>query len=115
MVLPGDDRRSGDERRHPEPQGHDVSKLTFPVQMVIMVVSAVVSVVVSVLGATSGMRSDLRDIQTRAEIRAASYIEDRETMQASIRQLNARVELMTIEIQNLNLALARAGLDTQRK
>lgn len=35
-------------------------------------------------------------------------------MQASIRQLNARVEMMTVEIQNLNLALARAGLDTKR-
>lgn len=89
----------------------DASRLTFPVQTVILVVS----IVLSVVGSTWGMRSDLRDIQTRVELRQESYVEDRENMQQSIKNLQAKVELMTLEIQNLNLALASAGVERKKK
>ena len=89
----------------------DASRLTFPVQTVILVVS----IVLSVVGSTWGMRSDLRDIQTRVELRQESYVEDRENMQSSIKGLQAKVELMTLEIQNLNLALASAGVERRKK
>lgn len=106
--MNGPERRIGGERRHSE-EGYpspDASRLTFPVQTVILVVS----VAVSVVGSTWGMRSDLRDIQTRAELRQAAYEQDQKNDSESIKALKAQVELLRYDFNEMNLQLARDGV-----
>lgn len=91
---------------NPKEATNDASRLTFPVQTVILIVTTALSVV----GSTWGMRSDLRDIQTRAELRQIAYEQDRKTNEEQIKALRAQVELLRYDFNEMNLTLAKAGV-----
>lgn len=52
---------------------NDASKLTFPRQLVITLVSTIVSIIITVMATTWSMQSDIRDIATRMELREEIY------------------------------------------
>lgn len=91
---------------NPKEAINDASRLTFPVQTVILIVTTALSVV----GSTWGMRSDLRDIQTRSELRQIAYEQDRKTNEDQIKALRAQVELLRYDFNEMNLTLAKAGV-----
>lgn len=109
--MPAPERRIGVDRRHSEESHTDASRLTFPAQTVILIVT----VVISVVGSTWGMRSDLRDIQTRAELSREAYEKDQKNDSEQIRALKAQVELLRYDFNEMNLQLAKDGGLATRK
>lgn len=97
----------------------DVKSLTFPLQVVLMIIGAVVATTLSVTGAfwitTSAMRSDVRDILTRMELqtRVDTLKDDAQkqrdvTLHEQINALGAQIsagerrqELLRLEFQQL--------------
>lgn len=65
----------------------DASKLSFPLQLVIMIASALAAVWAS----QYGLRSDVRDILTRMELQAQIVERDNKLIQKDTQTLNDRV------------------------
>lgn len=91
----------------------DASRLTFPIQLVILVVSCALAV----YGATISLRSDVRDILTRmaaqTEIDKANnrLLEERAGMQKdAIADLARKVELQKYELQSVKEMVIRQGV-----
>ncbi len=74
----------------------DASKLTFPLQLVIIIVSGVVATVGAFWVATSTLRSDVRDILTRME-------------------LASRSESDRLKLQDERIADQKAALDEEKR
>jgi len=74
----------------------DASKLTFPLQLVIIIVSGVVATVGAFWVATSTLRSDVRDILTRME-------------------LASRSESDRMKLQDERIADQKAALDEEKR
>lgn len=97
----------------------DASKLSFPLQLVIMIAGAIVTITLAVTGAfwltTSTLRSDVRDILTRMEmssrldqeksdsqkIRDAALHEQINSLGTQISAGERRQELLRLEFQQL--------------
>lgn len=84
----------------------DASRLSFPMQLVVLVVTTAISVALSVTGTTWSIRSDVRDVATRMELRDETYRKDQDDMKAQIRQLSSRYEMLQVTINELQLSLA---------
>ncbi len=70
----------------------DASKLSFPLQLVILIVTTAVTAALSVWGSQAGLRSDVRDIRTRMEAKVTSDAEAnalKEKLQAEQAQRSA--------------------------
>lgn len=109
--------------RHPMPERRstDASKLTFPLQLVVLIVATVVTIFTS----TAGIRSDLRDIGTRLELsrdvaKAQSAAADERlanlkasidstsaTMKAAIEVVTKKQELQALQIAELSAQISR--------
>lgn len=90
----------------PTRDAQDASKLSFPLQLVILVITTAISVALSVTGTTWSIRSDVRDVATRMELRDETYRKDQEDLKAQIRQLSARYEMLQVNMTELQLSLA---------
>lgn len=88
----------------------DASRLSFPVQLVIQIVSTIIAVVVTVLAAGYGIRSDVRDISTRMEIRATIDDERNKAAAEAIAELKRNLALQAYDFKSMQLDLARAGI-----
>jgi hypothetical protein len=87
----------------------DVSRLSFPVKLVISIIAALATVVLPILASFSSVRSDMRDMATRQEMRDDL---NRQTAEALTQQLNrqaAKIEMLQVDVTDLKLALARSG------
>lgn len=90
----------------------DASKLSFPIQLVIMMLTAAGSIWAS----QYGLRSDVRDIRTRMEMQAridemqAKLIEERAAgLRQAVEAMQRRQELQQYEIQGLKEAILKQG------
>ena len=92
----------------PTPREADASRLSFPMQLVVLVVTTAISVALSVTGTTWSIRSDVRDVATRLELREENYRKDQDALQGQMRQLSARYEMLQVDVNDLKLALARS-------
>lgn len=90
----------------PTSRESDASRLSFPMQLVVLVVTTAISVALSVTGTTWSIRSDVRDVATRMELRDETYRKDQEDVKAQIRQLSARYEMLQVTMTELQLSLA---------
>ena len=75
----------------------DASKLSFPLQLVIGIVSGTLMLYL----ALSGLRSDVRDISTRMEAREKLQDERSSTIKADLDFLKGRDTLRDLQIQEL--------------
>lgn len=87
----------------------DASRLSFPAQLVLTVISVAISVTVSVLGATWSLKSDVRDLSTRMELREKVYANDTEALKGRMADQERKIELMRYDLSQLTLALAKEG------
>ena len=75
------------------PARADASKLTFPLQLVIIIVGGVVATVGGFWVATSTMRSDLRDIKTTMESYQQQQRQELGTLQTQINEWRTETKL----------------------
>lgn len=80
-----------------EGRSTDASKLSFPLQLVIGIVSGTLMLYV----ALSGLRSDVRDMSTRMEAREKLQDERSTTIRAELDYLKGRDTLRDLQIQEL--------------
>lgn len=92
-----------------EARSTDASKLSFPLQLVIGIVSGALMLYV----ALSGLRSDVRDISTRMEAREKLQDERSATIRSDLDYLKGRDTLRDLQIQELKEQLTL--LKTQRR
>lgn len=85
----------------------DVQRLSFPLQIVIGIVTATIIGTGSVWAITSGLRSDVRDILTRMQMqdeltKTQRQLQDErlKILSDTVQDLKRRVELMQYEVQN---------------
>ena len=70
----------------------DASRLTFPLQMVIVIVGGILATVGSFWIATSSLRSDVRDILTRMEFQANRDIDWRRLQEERVKDLKEALD-----------------------
>jgi hypothetical protein len=92
-----------------EGRSTDASKLSFPLQLVIGIVSGTLMLYV----ALSGLRSDVRDISTRMEAREKLQDERSTSLKADLDFLKGRDTLRDLQIQELKEQITL--LKTQRR
>jgi type II secretory pathway pseudopilin PulG len=81
--------------------------MSFPLQLVIMIVTTIVSVALSVTGSTWTIKSDVRDMATRLELREDAYRQDRDAMTSQLKAQANRTEMLQIDVNDLKLAIAK--------
>jgi hypothetical protein len=105
----------------PNRRSTDASKLTFPLQLVVLIVATAITIYTT----TAGIRSDLRDIGTRLELsrdiaKAQSVTADERlqalkasidaqalTMKAAIEAVSKKQELQALQIAELSEKISR--------
>lgn len=99
-----------------EGRSTDVSRLSFPIQMVIAIVASALTVGGGIWATNAGLRSDVRDILTRMEseqrIRAIETRaqEDRaNSMNDSINEMKRRMELIQLQYNQLREDMLTKG------
>jgi len=83
----------------------DARKISFPLQLVILLLSTFASALLAGVTVTYGIRSDIRDILTRQEMGQQIQNERLNTMHETILEYKKRQELMEIEIRNLTVSV----------
>jgi hypothetical protein len=90
-----------------EARSTDVRALSFPMQIVVAIVTATVIGSGAVWAVTSGLRSDVRDILTRMQMqdevsKSQRQLQDErmKSLGEQVQDLKRRVELMQYEVQN---------------
>lgn len=91
-------------------QEPDASRLSFPLQLVILLVTTVLSVAGSQWATTYNLRSDVRDILTRQESQAKLDEERAGNVRDAIGELKRQQAMQAFEIQEIKLSLAQSGL-----
>lgn len=86
----------------------DASKLTFPLQIVIVIIGGIIATTGAFWVSTSALRSDVRDILTRMEMqqrgeadKAIALHEQFTTLGAQISATERRQELLRLEFEKL--------------
>ncbi len=101
----------------------DASKLSFPIQMVIMIVGAFLSAFGAMQLSTSTMKSDIRDMRTRLEMqsevdKASERVRSMQnevlekamkTMDATMVELKQQSQLHNLQITAMQGTLAKMG------
>lgn len=92
----------------------DATRLTFPLQLVILIATSSATAAVSIWGSQSGLRSDVRDIRTRMELQVevdrtqAKLEEERAAaLKEAIAAMQRRQELQQYELQSLKESLLK--------
>lgn len=92
----------------------DATRLKFPLELVIIIVSAALSAAGGMWAVSYGLRSDVRDILTRMqaqeqiESEKAKLLDERfQTLRETVQDMKRRVELQQYEVQRLNETIAR--------
>lgn len=85
----------------------DVSRLSFPAQLVITLVTTAVTIAGSVWITAGGLKSDVRDIVTRMEAQRELESERAASVRESLDSLKRRQELQQYEIQSLKEAILK--------
>lgn len=93
----------------------DASRLSFPLQLVIFLVTTVLSVAGSQWATTYSLRSDVRDILTRQAAQAQLDEERAGNVRDAIGDLKRQQTLQAYEIQEIKLSLAQSGVLVIRK
>lgn len=89
------------------------SRLSFPMQLMISIVSTVIAVVVAILGATSSIRSDVRDIATRMELREAMYETKFRGLEEQLADQRRQLALLQVNFDQFRLDFYREAGKTQ--
>lgn len=77
------------------------TNITFPMQLVILMIGSVVSATVGVYASQTTLRSDIRNITTRMELQAKIDEERQSNLRGVIDELNRRQQLQQMEMQSL--------------
>lgn len=95
----------------------DASKLSFPVQMVIAIVTGAIALYGALYGAQFTLRSDVRDIKTQQELQVKIQELQVKLQDERARQISDSIATLTrgqsaqqYEIANIQIALAAAGV-----
>lgn len=81
----------------------DASKMSFPLQLVILIVTTVISVALSVTGTTWSIKSDVRDMATRLEMREESDKQYRDLLSSQLADQKAQIKLLQMDVTDLKL------------
>jgi len=85
----------------------DASKMSFPLQLVILIVTTVISVALSVTGTTWSIKSDVRDMATRLEMREESDKQYRDILSNQLTEQKAQIKLLQMDVTDLKLQIGR--------
>lgn len=104
-----------EEAVNPRPaRSTDATRLTFPLQLVVIIVSAALSAGSAMWAVSYGMRSDVRDILTRLDAQReidsekSKLLDERfNNLRDTVQDMKRRVELQQYEVQRLNETIAR--------
>jgi hypothetical protein len=88
----------------------DASRLSFPLQVLIFVVSTALSCALAVYGTQWSLKSDLRDLSTRIEMRDKDYQKDIATLQREMEAVKKGVNMATTVVNEMRVALAERGI-----
>ena len=98
----------------PDRRSTDISRLTFPLQLVILIASTAVTASLAIWGTQAGLRSDVRDIRTRAELQAEinqAQVKLADERAAALKEamtaMQRRQELQQYEVQGLKEAILK--------
>lgn len=111
--MPPRSPRNLDDTAVTAPVAPDASRISFPLQLVILIVTTVLSVALSVTGSTWTIKSDVRDMATRLELREDAYRQDRDAMTAQLKSQASRTEMLQIDVNDLKLAIAKMSRKTE--
>lgn len=78
----------------PDDAGVNASKISFPMQLMLTIISVVVSVVVTVLTTTGAIASNVRDISTRLELRENVYAEKFKGLEGQLEEQKRELRLL---------------------
>lgn len=99
----------------------DASRLSFPLQLVIWLVTTLLTVAGGIWGSTYGLRSDVRDILTRQEMQAevdkvkAELEKERAAaIKDALGSVQRKQDLHSFEIQAIKDALMERGIIIRR-
>lgn len=104
------------QRRHSVRRETDVSKLSFPLQLVVLLISTALTV----YGTQAGLRSDIRDISTRMDLAATATEQVRKAeqqtaqlrdaeMRGKVDEIDRRLKLLELQIQAVQQELIKLG------
>lgn len=91
----------------------DASQLSFPLQLVVLIVSIAISVSGSIWVSQSGLRSDVRDINTRFEMQVKAQAEQAELKAKLEEERTKRAEEQATAMQKSIDSLLRENRMTQ--
>jgi hypothetical protein len=93
----------------------DAGKLSFPLQLLVLVVTTALSGALAVYGTQWGLKSDLRDVATRMEMRDEKHQEKIEALQKEMAELRKGVSMAVTVVNEMRVALAERGIRIQTK
>lgn len=109
-------------RARRQPQHTDAQRLTFPLQLVVLIVSSAMASGLSVWVSLSTLKSDVRDIRTRMELTAtinaaeAKLLTDRwSQLQESVKGLEKEQRMQQLEMTSLREEILKLGVTPSRK
>lgn len=83
----------------------DASKMSFPLQLVILIVTTVISVALSVTGTTWSIKSDVRDMATRLEMREEADKQYRDILSNQLSEQKSQIKLLQMDVTDLKLQM----------
>ena len=93
----------------PTPKSTDASKLSFPLQIVVLIVS----VSATIWASQYSLRSDVRDILTRMEAQGKLQDERMDTMRETILDLKRRVEMQEFAVRAVQATVDKIQVQQQ--
>lgn len=91
----------------PDEKEVSVSRLSFPMQLTISLVSTAVVVVTTILGTTGTIRSDVRDIATRMELRETMYREKFQGLEEQLADQKRQLQLLQVNFDEFRVDFYR--------
>lgn len=93
----------------------DASRLSFPTQLVITILSVAVSCALSIFGTTWTLKSDVRDIATRMELRDEKYSDQLKALQDQMSEQKRGLNMVQIDVNELRLQAAADGASNKNQ